>query len=291
MTVRRTVGKEGMKLARKLVSVLALIGMAGMAFVGCGGGGTGIHVITREEGSGTRGAFTELLGVVDENEEDAIISSAEVTNSTQVMITTVAGDRNAIGYISLGSLSADVKAVQLDGVSATVENVKNGTYKLARPFNLAYKDTLSAAGEDFIDFIMSEQGQSIITAEGYIGADDAPTYTASGMTGTVKLAGSTSVAPVMYKLQEAYMRLNNGVTVEVNEGGSGAGMTAAINGTCDIGMASRDLTDSEKAELDFTTIATDGIAVIVNVENSVSNLTSEEVRKIYLGQLTNWSGR
>lgn len=305
---------------KKLFAVILSAAMLAMAFTGCGSkdaqddsanndntpvvtdgasdagdaqtGMTGaITVISREDGSGTRGAFTELLGIVDENENDATVATAEITNSTSVMMTTVAGNKYAIGYVSLGSLSDTVKALKVDGVEATAENVANGTYAVARPFNIATKDGLSDVAADFVSFIMSEQGQTIIEEEGYIKADAAAAaYTASGKSGTVTLAGSTSVAPVMEVLAEAYMELNPDVSIEVQQSGSSAGITSAIEGVCDIGMSSRELKEEELSQgLTSTTIATDGIAVIVNLENPVNEITSEQIRQIYLGELTDWS--
>lgn len=249
-----------------------------------------ISVISREEGSGTRGAFVELMGVVDENDNDITTLNAEITNSTSVMLTTVAGNPAAIGYVSLGSLSDDVKAVKVDGTEATTDNVKSGTYTVARPFLLAYKDgSLSDAAQDFLTFIMSADGQSIINEEGYISVEEGEAYTASGVTGKIVLDGSTSVAPVMEALADAYKALNPDVTVEIQQTGSGAGITSAIEGVCDFGMSSRELKDSEKAELVSTQIAMDGIAVIVNNSNTIDNLTSEQIKGIYLGETTDWS--
>lgn len=303
---------------KKLFAIILCVAMLAMAFTACSSGNddtpatddagtvtdagndggeaatgmTGaINVISREEGSGTRSAFTELLGIVDENENDATIATAEATNSTAVMMQTVADNEYAIGYISLGSLSDTVKAVSVDGVAATAENVANGTYPIARPFNVAVKEGLSDVAADFLTFLTSAEGQQIIEDEGYIKAvTDAPAYTGSGMSGTVSLAGSTSVGPVMEVLAEAYMEINPDVSVEVQQSGSGAGMTSAIEGVCDIGMASRDVSEEEQAQgLIPTTIATDGIAVIVNLENPVDNMASEDIRDIYLGTITDWS--
>ena len=256
-----------------------------------GSGMTGaISVISREEGSGTRGAFVELMGVVDEDDNDITTVNAEITNSTSVMLTTVAGNPAAIGYVSLGSLSDDVKAVKVDGVAATVEDINNGTYKVARPFLVAYKDgSLTDVAQDFLNFIMSDDGQAIINEEGYISVAEGNTYTASGMSGRIVLAGSTSVSPVMEVLADAYKALNPDVTIEIQQTGSGAGITSAIEGVCDFGMSSRALTDEEAAELVNTQIATDGIAVVVNNENPVEDMTSDQIKGIYLGEITDWS--
>ena len=249
-----------------------------------------ISVISREEGSGTRGAFVELMGVVDEDDNDITTVNAEITNSTSVMLTTVAGNPAAIGYVSLGSLSDEVKAIKVDGVAATVEDTNNGPYTRARPFLVAYKDgSLTDVAQDFLNYIMSDDGQAIINEEGYISVAEGNTYTASGMSGRIVLAGSTSVSPVMEVLADAYKALNPDVTIEIQQTGSGAGITSAIEGVCDFGMSSRALTDEEAAELVNTQIATDGIAVVVNNENPVEDMTSDQIKGIYLGEITDWS--
>ena len=250
-----------------------------------------ISVISREDGSGTRGAFVELMGIVDENDVDMTTSAAEISNSTSVVLQTVAGNKAAIGYISLGSLNDTVKAVEVDGVAASVDAVKDGSYTVARPFNIATKGDVSELAADFIKFIMSSDGQAVIEEEGYIAvAENAESYSASGLSGTISLAGSTSVAPVMDVLADAYKQLNPDVTIEIQQSGSSAGITSTIEGVCDIGMASRELKDSELAEgLTPTVIAMDGIAVIVNNENDVSALTSDQIKDIFLGNITEWS--
>lgn len=281
----------------KKIVVMALV-VAMTTLVGCGNGkkevteDTNITVISREDGSGTRSAFVELIGIVDKDDKDITVNTAEITSSTSVMITTVKDNISAIGYISLGALSDDVKAVSVDGVEATAENVKNGTYKVSRPFNVAYKeDKLSDVARDFLSFVVSAEGQAIITDEGYISIDTEEEYKSSDLKGKVVLAGSTSVAPVMEVLAEKYMELNKNVVVEVQQSGSSAGMTSAIEGACDIGMASRVVKPSELEKgLTALTIATDGIAVIVNMDNHlVNNLTTEQIRGIYLGDITKWS--
>lgn len=249
-----------------------------------------ISVISREEGSGTRGAFVELMGIVDDDDNDITTVNAEITNSTSVMMTTVAGNPSAIGYVSLGSLSSDVKAVKVDGTEATAENVKEGSYGVARPFIIAYKDgTLSDLAKDYLGFMMSADGQKIIEDEGYISVGEGETYTPSGLSGKLVLAGSTSVSPVMEVLADAYKALNPNVTVEIQQTGSGAGITSAIEGVCDFGMSSRELKDIEKAELAGVQIAMDGIAVVVNNENPINDISSETIRSIYLGETTDWS--
>lgn len=255
--------------------------------------GKQIDVISREDGSGTRGAFVELTGVeqkIDGKKVDMTTEDAQITNNTAVMMTTVAGDTYAIGYISLGSLNDSVKAVKVAGVEATAENVKSGAYKVARPFNIAWKeDALSDAGKDFIAYILSSEGQAIVNANGYVGSDDAVAYEAAGVTGKVVVAGSSSVSPVMEKLAEAYMAANTGVEIEIQTSDSTTGMTSAMEGACEIGMASRELKEAEAAELESTAIAMDGIAVIVNNENPVENLSLEQIGAIYTGETTVWN--
>ena len=251
-----------------------------------------ITVISREEGSGTRGAFVELMGV-ETDEGDMTTVDAEILNSTSLVQSTVAGNVNAIGYISLGSYdSSAVKAVMVDGVEATVDNIKAGSYAVSRPFVVCYKEeNLSELGQDFVNFIMSADGQAILTEEGYISTDDnAAAYTPAGLTGNLSVNGSTSVGPVMEVLAEAYMGLNSGGTIDIQQTGSGTGITSAIDGSCELGMSSRAITDEEQAEgLTPVTIAMDGIAVIVNLENPITNITSEQIRQIYVGEVTNWS--
>lgn len=273
------------------ITIAAIMIMCTAMITGCGkkAGGEEICVISREDGSGTRDAFTELLGIM-ENDIDNTTVNAEITNSTSVMMTTVAGNTEAIGYVSLGSLNDSVKAIKVDGVGATTDNVSNGDYAVARPFNIVTGDEVSENAQDFINFIMSKEGQAIIREEGYISVGGDSSYTVSGLTGTVTLAGSTSVAPVMEKIAEKYMELNAGVTIEIQQSGSGAGITSTIEGVCDIGMSSRDLKENEIAEgVSSTKIAMDGIAVIVNVDNAVDDLTSEQIKDIFVGKTTKWS--
>lgn len=254
-----------------------------------------ISVVSREDGSGTRGAFIELFGIeekdADGNKIDNTTEEAIVTNSTSVMMTTVAGNPAAIGYISLGSLNDTVKALKIDGAEATVENIKSGSYKVSRPFNIAVKGDLSEVAQDFVDYIMSAEGQAVIEENGYIAADDAAAaYAGSKPSGKVTVAGSSSVTPVMEKLKEAYAAVNPNAEVEIQESDSTTGMNSAIEGICDIGMASRELKDSEKeAGLTETKIAIDGIAVIVNNENSFDGMTSEAVKGVFTGEITDWS--
>lgn len=253
-----------------------------------------INVLTREDGSGTRGAFIELFGIEQKNEAgekvDYTTDTAAVTNSTSVMMTTVAGDLYAVGYISLGSMNNTVKAVQIDGTDATVENIKSGAYKIARPFNIATKDGLNDTAQDFIDFIMSADGQAVIEDNGYISVSDAESYAGKMDSGKIVIAGSSSVTPVMEKLKEAYLEKNPGVTIEIQQSDSSTGMSDTIDGTCDIGMASRELKDSEiEKGLTAAVIAMDGIAVIVNNDCPVNSLTSEQVKDIFMGNAVTWS--
>ena len=282
--------------------------MTVFALAGCGadkgtdskGSGTGtgtdtISVLTREEGSGTRGAFIELLGIEEKNADgkkvDKTIDTAETTNSTSVMITTVQGNKAAIGYISLGSLDkSKVKALKVDGAEAATDNVKSGEYKVSRPFNIATKGDATGAASDFIKFILSADGQAVVEKNGYISEGNTGAYKASGQKGKITIGGSSSVTPVMEKLKEAYVKLNPNVTVDVQQNDSSSGMKGAIDGIYDIGMASRDVKDSEKeAGLNSIKIALDGIAVIVNKDNALDSITSEQIKNIYTGSLTKWS--
>lgn len=284
-------------LGAVLVSVLAgslLAGCAGSNSARGDGARNGINVLSREDGSGTRSAFIELFGIEQENADgrkmDLTTDGAQVTNSTAVMMTTVSQDVSAIGYISLGSLNDTVKAAKIDGSDATPENVKSGAYKVSRPFNIVTKEDLSETAQDFVNFIMSAEGQAVVEEEGYISVDGAQAYAGSKPAGKVVVAGSSSVAPVMEKLSEAYMKINTDAEIEVQQSDSTTGINSADEGLCDIGMASRSLQDSEQElGLVSTVIATDGIAVIINKDNEVSDLTSDQVREIYTGEVTKWS--
>ena len=252
---------------------------------------TEITVVSREEGSGTRGAFVELMKIEDDD-GDHTVDTAEISNSTSVVTQTVAGNKPAIGYISLGSLNDTVKAVKVDDVEPTVENIKAGSYAVSRPFEICYKEeNLTDLGKDFISFIMSAEGQKIVDDEGYIAMDEkAESYTGSGMSGNLSLNGSTSVSPLMEKLAEAYRAINPDVNIDIQQTGSGAGITATADGTCEIGMSSRALKDEELAQgITEEQIALDGIAVIVNKENGIESLTSEQIRQIFVGDITNWA--
>ena len=290
---------------RKKILTLAVATMAASSILtGCGSSTSSdkkaaadenITAVSREDGSGTRGAFIELFGIEekdkDGNKVDKTTSSVQITNSTSVMMTTVAENKAAIGYISLGSLNDTVKAVKIDGAEASVDTVKDGSYKIVRPFNIVTKDKLSKQAQDFENYIMSADGQKIIEDNGYIKADEkAASYKSNGAKGKVVVGGSSSVTPVMEKLKEAYAKVNKDVTVEVQQSDSTTGVTNAIEGTCDIGMASRDLADSEaKKGVKATVIAKDGIAVIVNKDSKVDELTSAQVKDIYTGKTTKWA--
>ena len=252
-----------------------------------------ITVVSREDGSGTRGAFIELFGVeekdADGNKVDNTTEEASITNNTAVMMSTVAGDVDAIGYISLGSLNDSVKAVKIDGVEATADNIKSGEYKVSRPFNIATNGEVSDVAQDFIDYILSPEGQAVIEENGYISIDDAKDAESTQPEGKVVVAGSSSVTPVMEKLKEAYAEVNPNAEIEIQQSDSTTGMTSAIDGICDIGMASRDLKDEElEAGLTSTTIANDGIAIIVNNDNPTDDLTVDQVKSIYVGEVTTW---
>lgn len=291
-----------MKTKKILATVAAgLIAMASLA--GCGSTGSSsstggfdtksnISVITREDGSGTRSAFIELTGVQEEKDgtkTDNTLSSAIVQSSTQAVLTGVAGDPTAIGYISLGSLNDTVKAAKIDGVEPTSETVKDGSYKISRPFNIATKDNLSEAAQNFIDYILSKEGQEIVNKDYVEAVDNAEPFAGAKGKGKVKVGGSTSVSPVMEKLAEAYQKVNKDVTVEVNTSDSSTGMSQAAEGTVDIGMASRELKDSETAKgIKGTVIAKDGIAVIVNKSNTVEDIKLDQLKGIYTGSITTW---
>lgn len=301
-----------MKSMTKKITATALFGvLAVSAFAGCGSAGSSsngssdagsdaakfdatktISVVTREEGSGTRDAFTELTGVLvkdGDNKTDNTTTSAVTINSTEAVITNVKDNEAAIGYISLGSLNDTVKALKIGGVEATADNVKSGDYAVSRPFNIAYKGELSDVAQDFVDYIMSSDGQKIVSDNGYVTVSENAAYSGKKPSGKISVAGSSSVSPVMEKLAEAYQKVNTNAKVEIQTSDSSAGMQSAMGGTCDIGMASRDLKDEEKSALKVETIAKDGIAVIVNNANTCDDLTLDQVKSIYTGETTVWS--
>ena len=291
----------------KITVITVMSALAVTAFAGCGGNsssnsskasgaafdsGKTIAVVTREEGSGTRDAFTELTGVLvkdGDTKTDKTTSSAVTINSTEAVITNVKDNDAAIGYISLGSLNDTVKAVKIGSVEVNAENVKSGDYAISRPFNIAYKGELSEVAQDFVDYILSSDGQAVVSEEGYVSVSESAAYSGKKPEGKISVAGSSSVAPVMEKLAEAYQKINTNAKVEIQTSDSSAGMQAAMEGTCDIGMASRELKDEEAGSLESITIAKDGIAIIVNKANTCDDLTVDQIRTIYTGETTVWS--
>ena len=309
---------------KKLIAVLSMVSMVAVAAAGCGNGSdeqaadttetkaeantedtkeagaeagdwdssSDITIVSREDGSGTRGAFIELFGIQEEmdgEKVDMTTEEAQITNSTSVMMTTVAGDEYAIGYISLGSLDESVKALKIDGAEATAENVKSGDYKVSRPFNIATKKDLdNEVAKDFINYIMSAEGQKVVEDNGYIAVEGAEAFEGTQPSGKAVVGGSSSVSPVMEKLAEAYKEVNPNAEIELQTTDSTTGMTSAIDGSYDIGMASRELKEEELAELDAKVIATDGIAVIVNNNNAMDELSSDQVKAIYTGEALTW---
>ncbi|MDF2536249.1 MAG: phosphate transporter substrate-binding protein [Bacillales bacterium] len=290
---------------RKITILISMAILVGAFVTGCSGDkstsdnkapsykGESISVISREDGSGTRGAFIELFGVqvknADGTKKDKTTKDATVVSSTDVVLMNVKNDDYAIGYVSLGSINDTIKTLQIEGVDASEENVKNGSYKISRPFNIVTKGETKSVAKDFIQFILSAEGQKVVS-NSYISVDDqAPAYAGDKPSGKIVVGGSSSVTPIMEKLQEAYLKINPNAKIEIQLSDSTTGINSAINGTCDIGMASRELSDSEKAKVKSTEIALDGIAVIVNKNNPVKNMTNDEVRKVYVGETTEWS--
>ena len=298
-----------MRKSRKAMALAVSVILTMGSLVGCGGsestenadGGSSsatqeISVVSREDGSGTRGAFVELTGVeekdADGNKIDNTTMDAIISNSTSIVMTTVSGNENAIGYISLGSLDDTVKGVKVDGVEPTAENIIAGNYQLSRPFNIVTKGSTSETSEvaqDFINYIMSEEGQKVISDNGYIKVDNAGTFSSNGAEGKIVVAGSSSVTPVMEKLVEAYKGVNENATIEIQTTDSTTGISSVSEGTYNIGMASRDLKDSEKSDnIENMVIAKDGIAVVVNKNNTISNVKADDIMKIYTGEVTTW---
>lgn len=300
---------------KKFIAVLAVVGMVAGLAAGCGSNDEktdsnkdsdnsteaasdwdasgDITIVSREDGSGTRGAFIELFGIEEEKDGEKVdmtTEEAQITNSTSVMLTTVAGDDYAIGYVSLGSLDDSVKALKIDGAEATAENVKSGEYKVSRPFNIATKEDLdNEVAADFINFILSEEGQKVVEDNGYIATDDVKPYEGTSPSGKAVVGGSSSISPVMEKLIEAYKAVNANAEIELQTTDSTTGMTSAVDGSYDIGMASRELKDTEISKgLKAQVIATDGIAVIVNNSSTVDELSSEQVKSIYTGEALTW---
>lgn len=295
-------------MKKKIMCMLLTGVMAAGMLAGCGGSSTDdtaadatttdaatnlIDVYSREDGSGTRGAFIELFGIEEKDESgekvDNTTEEAIITNSTDVMLTSIAGDTYGIGYVSLGSLNDTVKAVKVDGAEATVDNIKSGSYKIARPFNIATTGEVSDLAQDFINYILSADGQAVIEENGYISVSDAAAFESNGAEGKIVVGGSSSVSPVMEKLIEAYKAVNTAAEIELQTSDSSTGMTGAADGTLDIGMASRELKDTEiESGLTGTEIAMDGIAVIVNQDNTTEDISSDAVKGIFTGELTTW---
>ncbi len=279
----------------KLAAIFTSVALAAAMLASCGGSSDKITVISREDGSGTRGAFIELTGIEEKdsngNKTDNTKKDALICKSTDVVLTQVSGDKNAIGYISFGSLNDTVKALKVEGVEPSTATIESGDYKIVRPFNIAVKDGLSDAAQDFENYILSSEGQDIIEKAGYIKIDkSAAAYASNNASGKVVVSGSSSVTPVMEKLAEAYQKANTNVTVDVQQSDSSTGIKDAINGTSDIGMASRDISDDELSQgIKSVTIAQDAIAVIVNKDNAVEDITMDEIKAIYTGSKTTWS--
>lgn len=279
----------------KLAAIFTSVALAATMLARCGGSSDKITVISREDGSGTRGAFIELTGIEEKdsngNKTDNTKKDALICKSTDVVLTQVSGDKNAIGYISFGSLNDTVKALKVEGVEPSTATIESGDYKIVRPFNIAVKDGLSDAAQDFENYILSSDGQDIIEKAGYIKIDkSAAAYASNNASGKVVVSGSSSVTPVMEKLAEAYQKANTNVTVDVQQSDSSTGIKDAINGTSDIGMASRDISDDELSQgIKSVTIAQDAIAVIVNKDNAVEDITMDEIKSIYTGSKTTWS--
>jgi phosphate transport system substrate-binding protein len=294
---------------KKFLALTATVAMVASMAVGCGNSGNSdktdgkaetefdaandISVVSREDGSGTRGAFIELFGIEEKDASgekvDNTTEEANITNSTSVMLSTVADNEYAIGYVSLGSLNDTVKALKVDGAEPTEENIESGEYKVARPFNIATKGDVSEVAQDFINFILSTEGQAVVSESGYIALDNVQAYAGSKSAGKVSIAGSSSITPVMEKLKEAYLKVNPSAEIEIQESDSTTGMTSVADGICDIGMASREVKEEELAKgLKATVIATDGIAVIVNKANTLDDITSDQVKSIYVGDALSW---
>ena len=299
---------------KKIAAAVMMVSMVAVTAVGCGSSNgtdtkgadanqsdatsdwdetSDVTIVSREDGSGTRGAFIELFGIEEKQDDgtkvDMTTTDAQITNNTSVMLTTVADNEYAIGYVSLGSLNDSVKALKIDGAEATADNIENGSYKVSRPFNIAVKKDLdNEVAKDFMAYIMSTEGQEIVSNEKYIPVSDVEAYAGSKPSGKCVVGGSSSVSPLMEKLIEAYKKVNPNADIELQTSDSTTGMTSTIEGSYDIGMASRELKDDEASELEATVIATDGIAVIVNKANTADELSADQVKSIYVGDVTTW---
>lgn len=281
-------------MSKKVISIITAFALAAVMLAGCGKSAENgsITVISRENGSGTRGAFIELTGVEetdsDGNKSDKTTLEALITKSTDAVLTQVKGDTSAIGYISLGSMNDDVKTLKINGIEATIENIKADKYPIARPFNIAINGNVSEAAQEFINYILSSDGQKVISDNGYVSIDDsAAPYENKDIGGTVKINGSSSVTPIITKLKEAFEKTNAKIDIEIQQTDSSTGIKTVAEGSCDIGMASRELKDSE-SRLTGITIAKDGIAIIVNKDNEIDDITVDNIRKIYIGEIESW---
>lgn len=299
---------------KKIAAAVMMVSMVAVTAVGCGSSNgtdtkgadanqsdatsdwdetSDVTIVSREDGSGTRGAFIELFGIEEKQDDgtkvDMTTTDAQITNNTSVMLTTVADNEYAIGYVSLGSLNDSVKALKIDGAEATAENIENGSYKVSRPFNIAVKKDLNnKVAKDFMSFIMSTEGQKVVADEQYIAVADVKDYAGTKPSGSCVVGGSSSVSPLMEKLIEAYKAVNPNASIELQTSDSTTGMTSTIEGSYDIGMASRELKEEEAAELEPTVIATDGIAVVVNNANPLDELSADQVKDIYVGNVSTW---
>ena len=299
---------------KKIAAAVMMVSMVAVTAVGCGSSNgtdtkgadanqsdatsdwdetSDVTIVSREDGSGTRGAFIELFGIEEKQDDgtkvDMTTTDAQITNNTSVMLTTVADNEYAIGYVSLGSLNDSVKALKIDGAEATAENIENGSYKVSRPFNIAVKKDLNnKVAKDFMSFIMSTEGQKVVADEKYIAVADVKDYAGTKPSGSCVVGGSSSVSPLMEKLIEAYKAVNPNASIELQTSDSTTGMTSTIKGSYDIGMASRELKEEEAAELEPTVIATDGIAVVVNNANPLDELSADQVKDIYVGNVSTW---
>lgn len=299
---------------KKIAAAVMMVSMVAVTAVGCGSSNgtdtkgadanqsdatsdwdetSDVTIVSREDGSGTRGDFIELFGIEEKQDDgtkvDMTTTDAQITNNTSVMLTTVADNEYAIGYVSLGSLNDSVKALKIDGAEATAENIENGSYKVSRPFNIAVKKDLNnKVAKDFMSFIMSTEGQKVVADEKYIAVADVKDYAGTKPSGSCVVGGSSSVSPLMEKLIEAYKAVNPNASIELQTSDSTTGMTSTIEGSYDIGMASRELKEEEAAELEPTVIATDGIAVVVNNANPLDELSADQVKDIYVGNVSTW---
>ena len=299
---------------KKIAAAVMMVSMVAVTAVGCGSSNgtdtkgadanqsdatsdwdetSDVTIVSREDGSGTRGAFIELFGIEEKQDDgtkvDMTTTDAQITNYTSVMPTTVADHEYANGYVSLGSLNDSVKALKIDGAEATAENIENGSYKVSRPFNIAVKKDLNnKVAKDFMSFIMSTEGQKVVADEKYIAVADVKDYAGTKPSGSCVVGGSSSVSPLMEKLIEAYKAVNPNASIELQTSDSTTGMTSTIEGSYDIGMASRELKEEEAAELEPTVIATDGIAVVVNNANPLDELSADQVKDIYVGNVSTW---